>query len=199
MSSWSGRVFRRKTLALWSAYLAIPILVGVTIAVYQVNAPEPTLAESPVDYRILVYRYCRIANLPVVFVHKVVLAESSGNPNAVSRVNAKGLMQIMPAAETDALRRLRRTDRGDLFDPEYNILIGTTYLRMLTDRFDGDAYLVLAAYHMGPTRVATHLRHHPGISGKQLVQLYAGPQTRAYCRKILQGVELRLPVTQRNP
>jgi len=106
-------------------------------------------------------------------------------------------MQILPGAETDVLKRLKRPDRGDLFDPEYNMLIGTTYLRMLTDRFGGDAYLVLGAYHMGPTRVARFLAANPGISGKNLVAHFAGPATRAYCARILQGQELRLPVTPR--
>ena len=157
----------------------------------------PTLDESPINYRILVVRYANRVNLPPVFVHKVVLAESSGNPLAVSKVKAKGLMQILPDAETDVLKKLKREDRGDLFDPEYNLLIGTTYLRMLTDRFGGDAYLVLAAYNMGPTRVARFLAANPGISGKDLVNRFAYQETRGYCAKILQGKELRLPVTRR--
>jgi soluble lytic murein transglycosylase-like protein len=160
-------------------------------------APEPTLDESPRDYRILLCKYARRVNLPEIFVHKVVLAESSGDPYAVSRVNAKGLMQIMPAAEIDALKRLPNQEKGDLFDSEYNLLIGTTYLRILSNRFNGDAYLVLAAYHMGPTRVSQHLARNPDISGKELVDRFAGGATRAYCHKILQGKPLRLQVTTR--
>ena len=177
--------------------LAIVILVvGGALAVWWTTRPPPTLDESPTNYRILVVRYANRVNLAPVFVHKVVLAESSGNPLAVSRVKAKGLMQVLPDAETDVLKKLKREDRGDLFDPEYNLLIGTTYLRMLTDRFGGDAYLVLAAYNMGPTRVARFLAANPGISGKDLVKRFAYQETRDYCAKILQGQELRLPVTQ---
>lgn len=180
------------------AAVAILILAAVLFLFLRLACrSEPTLEESPVNYRILVCQYAQLANLPEVFVHKVVLAESSGRAWVVSSANAKGLMQIRPDAETDALRKLGRTERGDLFDPEYNLLIGTTYLRMLTDRFGGDAYLVLAAYHMGPTRVSAHLARNPGISGKNLVARFAGPATRAYCAKILQGQELRLPLTPR--
>ena len=177
--------------------LAAAILAGAVFGLRWACRPPPTLDESPIDYRILVIRYSDRVNLPQVFVHKVVLAESAGDPLAVSKVNAKGLMQILPAAETDVLKKLKRSEKGDLFDPEYNLLIGTTYLRMMTDRFDGDAYLVLGAYHMGPTRVARFLAANPGISGKALIKRFAGPATRAYCAQILQGKELRLPVTRR--
>lgn len=189
-------VLQRYRLALLAAML---VIAATIFALRPTNLPQDDLGKSPSDYRILICRYARKANLPEVFVHKVVLAESSGRPWAVSRVNAKGLMQILPAAETDVLRELKRTERGNLFNPDYNLLIGTTYLRMLTDRFDGDAYLVLGAYHMGPTRVARYRAANPGISGKELVDRFAGPQTRDYCAKILQGEELRLPVTRLQP
>ena len=181
----------------WGLWLLVLILVGAGFGLRWACRRQPTLEESPIDYRILVIRYANRANLPEVFVHKVVLAESAGDPLAVSKVNAKGLMQILPDAESDVLKKLKRAGRGDLFDPEYNLLIGTTYLRMLTDRFGGDGYLVLAGYHMGPTRVARFRAANPGISGKDLVKQFAGPATRAYCAQILQGEELRLPVTRR--
>jgi soluble lytic murein transglycosylase len=176
---------------------SLVILAGVFIYMRYAPGPELPLEESPVNYRILICRHARKANLPEVFVHKVVLAESSGRPWVVSKVGAKGLMQIMPDAETDTMKKLKRTERGNLFNPDYNLLIGTTYLRILCDQFDGDAYLVLGAYHMGRTRVSSLRTANPGISGKELVTQFAGPKTRAYCEKILQGHELQLPFTQR--
>ncbi|MBC8373894.1 MAG: transglycosylase SLT domain-containing protein [Planctomycetes bacterium] len=173
------------------------LIAGGWAAMRWVCQPAPTVEEAPPTYQILLRRYARRANLPKEFVHKVVMAESSGRSWVVSEASAKGLMQIRPPAETDVLRKLNRSERGDLFDPEYNMLIGTTYLRMLTDRFDGDAYLVLAGYHMGPTRVARYRTANPGISGKELVERFAGPRTRAYCARILEGEELRLPLTRR--
>lgn len=201
---WFFRSRRRRRQAL-AAAIGLVVL-AVLLALNPPEAPKPPpLAESPPSYRILLSKYAARSNLPETFVDTVVLAESSRNPRAVSRVNAKGLMQIMPAAETDVLKKLRRRDRyrnlekGDLFDSEYNLLIGTTYLRMLADRFDGDAYTVLAAYHMGQTRVAGFRRANPGITGKELVAKFAGPQTKAYCHRILQGNELQLPMRDRQP
>jgi len=155
---------------------------------------QPPLAEAPRNYRVLILRYAEKNNLPPDFVHKVVLAESSGRPDAVSRVGAKGLMQIMRPAEIDARKKLGLAEgRGDLFDPEYNIKIGCTYLRMQTDRFRGDAWLVLAAYNMGPTRVSKLAREHPTLNSRELILKHAYKETRDYCTKILGRQELWLP------
>lgn len=135
----------------------------------------------------LVDQHSERTQLPSALLLAVIHAESSGNPQAISHADARGLMQIRPAAETDALRVLRLPDsaRGDLFDPDYNLLIGSTYLAMLFDRFDADAPLALAAYHMGPTRISQLQREHPTLDSQDLIDQHAGPQTQAYVRKVL--------------
>ncbi len=75
-----------------------------------------------------------------------MIAESNGNPQAVSQKGAQGLMQIMP--DTAALLDLRNP-----FDPEENIQAGARYLKSLYELFRGDMELVLAAYNAGPQRV----------------------------------------------
>lgn len=127
--------------------------------------------------------------LSPTLIRDVIRAESGGDPKAVSKVGAKGLMQILPAAEQDAIRRLNLPAdlKGDLFDPTYNLLIGTTYLQHMVERFDGDTYLAVAAYHMGPTRIKKLQREHPHMSGREIVAKFAGPQTRAYVKRVFEG------------
>jgi len=127
--------------------------------------------------------------LPVELVRCVIRAESGGDPRAHSDKNAKGLMQITPPAEEDALRKLE-IPKGDLFDPDYNLAIGCAYLKMLHDRFDGDLHLVIAAYHMGQTRVAKLRRENPGVPSRKLVEKFAGPKTRAYTRRVVREYEV---------
>jgi soluble lytic murein transglycosylase-like protein len=79
-------------------------------------------------------------------VKAVMIAESNGNPKAVSNKGAQGLMQIMP--ETAQFLDLRNP-----FDPDENIQAGTRYLRLLSELFKGNLELVLAAYNAGPQRV----------------------------------------------
>lgn len=79
-------------------------------------------------------------------VKAVMMAESNGNPQAVSHKGAQGLMQIMP--DTAVLLDLRNP-----FDPAENIQAGARYLKSLYQLFRGDMELVLAAYNAGPQRV----------------------------------------------
>ena len=83
----------------------------------------------------------------------VIVAESGGDPNAVSAKGAMGLMQLMP----DTWREIRdRLALGqDPFDVRENVLAGAFYLRRLQERFGLEGGL--AAYNAGPRRYADHL------------------------------------------
>jgi soluble lytic murein transglycosylase-like protein len=90
-------------------------------------------------------------------VKAVMIAESNGNPQALSQKGAQGLMQIMP--DTAVLLDLRNP-----FDPEENIQAGARYLKSLYELFRGDIELVLAAYNAGPQRVIENNWAIPRIS-----------------------------------
>ncbi len=143
----------------------------------------------------LIVHHAQTHDLDPLLVRCVVAAESSGDPLAVSHKNARGLMQITPPAESDVLDRLD-IPPGDLLEPDYNLMIGTAYLAHLRDRFDRDLPLILAAYHMGQTRVARLVRTNPGLDSLRLVEKHAGPQTRAYVVRILRDYAL---ATRRPP
>lgn len=164
-----------------AAALAVGLLAGIWTAR---EVHDYRVDQRMAQHRPLVERYAGESALEPALVMSVVRAESSGDPRAVSRVNARGLMQIMPDTHIEVKRRFGLPD-GDLFEPAYNLRVGTTYLRYLLDRFDEDPHLALAAYHMGPTRVARILRQNPGLTGPQLVARHANPTTRAYVGVVL--------------
>ncbi|HUS46872.1 MAG TPA: lytic transglycosylase domain-containing protein [Phycisphaerae bacterium] len=153
-----------------------------------------------------IIRRCSAAyKVPAELIEAVIRVESAGNANAVSKKQAKGLMQITQVAEQEVLRQghfkiRRKTGEDRFFDPEYNIEIGTAYLRLMIDRFDGDVYQALAAYNMGPTALRALLRKHrrDGESARDCIDREAPKETRDYCReifKLTRGEYARLPVT----
>lgn len=114
-------------------------------AAYQTNAT----AVVPHAYASHIAEAARAHDVDPRLVAAVARRESAWNPNAVSRVGASGLMQLMPAtAQSLGVR--------NVFDPRENIFGGTRYLRKLLDAFGGDLDLALAAYNAGPGAVAKY-------------------------------------------
>ena len=89
----------------------------------------------------------RTHGLDPALIRAVIQTESAFDPYAVSLAGAKGLMQLMPVTA-------REMEVGDVFDPAENIRGGSRYLRYLLDRYGGDLKRALAAYNIGPERVA---------------------------------------------
>ena len=105
-------------------------------------------------YEDLIQEAAGTFDLDPALIRAVMQTESSFNPTVVSRVGARGLMQLMPAlAEEMGVR--------DSFDPRENIMGGARYLRELLDRFRGNVRLALASYNAGPTAVAKYGRVPP--------------------------------------
>lgn len=85
-------------------------------------------------------------DLHPALITAVIHAESNFDPQAISHVGAKGLMQIT----TPTQRYLRL---NDVYNPYKNIHAGAKYLRELIDLFGGDLRLAIAAYNAGPGAV----------------------------------------------
>lgn len=106
----------------------------------------------------------------------VIEVESGYYNLAVSHVGALGLMQLMPATGEELARKLNVAWSGEesLFDPIVNIRLGTAYLKQLSDRYDGNVPLALAAYNWGPGRIDRFLRR-------------GSPPPTEYSRRVLQS------------
>ncbi len=114
--------------------------------------------------------------LEPALVMAVIHVESSGRPQAVSPVGARGLMQIMPPTGKELADRNGIPWEGPdtLLDPIVNVKLGVAYLRKLTDRYQ-DVTTALAAYNWGPGRIDRRLR-----AGKSLPKIYPERVMQAY-------------------
>jgi soluble lytic murein transglycosylase-like protein len=104
-----------------------------------VVAPRPVAA--PASAETAARRHALAPDL----VDAVARQESGYRANAVSRVGALGVMQLMPATA--------RSLGVDPHDPAANLDGGAAYLRAQMDRFGGRIDLALAAYNAGPGAV----------------------------------------------
>lgn len=121
-------------------------------------------------------------------VQAVVLQESAGKKNAVSKAGAQGLMQLMPATGREWHKKLGLKGEYDPFDPEQNKTIGTAYLNYLLDMYDGDKELALTAYNQGFGRVNKLLARTKGKSLDDIIE-FLGPDGQGYAKGVLSKLE----------
>lgn len=112
-------------------------------------------------------------DIDVELLASVVKAESNFRVDAVSRVGARGLMQLMPGTAHDlGVQDVGRADQ--------NIAGGTAYLDSLLKMYKDDVRLALAAYNAGPAAVA---RYH-GVPPYR--------ETRAYVNRVINEFNRRM-------
>ncbi len=111
------------------------------------SLPFSSYSMNPQKLATLEKTYARANSVPLGLVRAVVDAESKGNPYAISRAGAQGLMQLMPATQA-------RYGVCDPYDPAANVDGGTRYLHDLLTKYHNDIQLALAAYNAGPAAVA---------------------------------------------
>ncbi len=121
-----------------------------------IRSSQPRFSPSPgtKKYDPIIQDASRRFGVDFSLLKAIIQAESSFNPEAISRKGARGLMQIMP-------ENFKTLDIRDPFDPMQNIMGGARYFRTLLDRYQGKVALTLAAYNAGPTMVDRYQRIPP--------------------------------------
>ena len=130
----------------------------------------------PLDYRDQILLRSKANGLSAELVAAVIWTESKYDALAVSAKGARGLMQLMPStAKWCALEIGLEYSDEMLFDPDYNIELGTFYLAYLMNKF-GDETLAVAAYNAGEGKVASWI--------KQNLEEIPFPETDMYVKRV---------------
>lgn len=119
---------------------------------------------------------------PLLFL-SLMRQESAFNPEALSGVGARGLMQVMPATA----RTMMRVRKNQLFDPDVNIAVGTKYFLSKLPQYGGDVELTLAAYNAGFARVDQWIKRYPTDNKLLFLDFIPFRETRDYVSSILRN------------
>ena len=183
---------RRRTRLYKAIGIAVLVLalVGLGTAVLMDRLAERTGMVYPMEYTELIRSRAAAEGLEPAYVAAVILAESSYNPQAVSSVNAQGLMQIMPETGEWIAGKFDETYvEGCLFDPETNIRYGCWYLGYLLRRYDGDKRCSTAAYHSGQGTVDGWLKDPEYSTDGRTLNIIGGPRANTYVGRVLEYYE----------
>ena len=143
----------------------------------------------PRPYAEAVVEAGKLAGVPADWIWGVMRQESLYRKNAVSRADARGLMQMRPATAVAVARRwhLPQPRQEGLFDPSLAVPLGAAYLRELLDRHSGQLALSLAAYNAGTTAVARWLPRQ-SMDADVWIENIPYTETRAYVQHILEHI-----------
>jgi soluble lytic murein transglycosylase len=146
----------------------------------------------PLPYQKQLEDFCRPLSLDPFIVAALIRQESEFNPKAVSRSNARGLTQVMPATGRELSRKLRipRYQTSMLFTPETNLKIGTYYLKALSDQLEGKWEATLASYNAGKSRVLAWLGTGTFHEPAEFVESIPFNETRVYVQSVLRNAEV---------
>jgi len=120
------------------------------------RSPETLSALYPKTFGTWIDAEAKKYNLNSILIRSLIRQESAFGIRAQSSANAQGLMQLIPGTAQDVARRLgmkKLEFPEDVFRPEINIPLGTTYISMMIDQFSGSVPFALGAYNAGPTKM----------------------------------------------
>jgi len=143
----------------------------------------------PLAYSDLYARYTSGKGISQSYAMAISRQESAWNPTARSPVGAAGLMQIMPGTATHTVKMFNipgYSNSGQLFDPETNINIGTSYLQYVYQQFGNNRIFSSAAYNAGPGRVRSWLNNSGGkLDAVAFIESIPFSETRSYVKNVL--------------
>jgi soluble lytic murein transglycosylase len=129
-----------------------------------------------------------LVRLPPDWILAVMRQESLFRSDAVSRANARGLMQLLPSTAHQVAQRWQLPlDTAGLFDPATAVTLGAAHLRELLDRFQNQLALALAAYNAGSVSLSRWLPSAP-MAADVWIENIPYDETRGYVQHILEHI-----------
>lgn len=133
---------------------------------------------------------------PLEFTQAITRQESSFDPRARSHANARGMMQFLPATGRSVARQLGMPfSEESLYDPDYNMTLGSYHLGDLTNNFGGSMLLATVAYNAGPGRPPQWVdrcgdpRGNPSAA-LDFIECVPFTETRNYMMRVMENMQI---------
>jgi soluble lytic murein transglycosylase len=164
-------------------FFSLPVN-DVPLAYWQLVFPRPYWQALESD--------AKANGLDPYLVASLIRQESEFNPEAVSRANAYGLMQLLPSTGKSIAKKEgdRHFTTSELLDPTTNLHLGTIDLRHSIDRYNGQVEYALAAYNAGDSPVHQWMSTNNYKDIAEWVESIPYTETREYVQGILRNREV---------
>ena len=154
----------------------------------------------PLAYKTEISQLAKKYNLLPQWIMSIIKQESAWQTDAISRADARGLMQIIDPTAKRLSKKLGINYWGkpQLHNASFNLKLGIFYQRQLFDEFNNHPMLALASYNAGETKANDWLSGFstsPDIWSETIPYL----ETRDYIRKILTNITIYDWLINNNP
>ena len=151
-------------------------------------------------YRALIEPEARAQGLDLSWVYGLMRQESRFVHRAASSAGAQGLMQVMPATGKWVAKKIGMTDyrRDRLAEPQTNVRLGTSYMRIVLDDLEDHPVLASAGYNAGPGR-AKRWRDAASIEGAIYVETIPFDETRHYVKQVMENAVVYAAMMEKRP
>ena len=122
--------------------------------------------------------------------------ESEFDPEAESPSGALGMMQLLPGTAKETAKKIdAEYSREQLYDPVYNMRLGSHYLARMLNAYDGSYVFAIASYNAGPGNVRKWLPAGGSLSGDvydaiNWIEKIPFSETRNYVQRVLENVQV---------
>lgn len=122
--------------------------------------------------------------------------ESEFNPRAKSPAGALGMMQLLKGTAKETARKIGVPyAESRLYEPLYNMELGSAYLQRMINSYDGSYVLAIAAYNAGPGNVRKWIQKF-GTPENDLdnainwIERMPFSETRNYVQRVLENLQV---------
>jgi soluble lytic murein transglycosylase len=144
----------------------------------------------PTPFRAEVTAAAREIGLDPAVVYGLIRQESRFITDARSSVGASGLMQLMPATAQWTARKIGLPYTASMItDQRVNLRLGSSYLKLVLDDFEGSMAMAAAAYNAGPSR-PRRWREGARLETAAWAETIPFPETRDYVKKVLSNASI---------
>ena len=127
-------------------------------------------------------------------VHGITRQESSFDRGAMSRVGARGMMQLMPGTAREESGKIGvGYDLGRLTsDPSYNVMLGSSYFQRMVGQWGGNYVLAVASYNAGAGNVRKWVRAYgdprsPNVDTLRWIEQIPFSETKGYVQRVMEN------------
>ena len=176
--------------------IIIIFLLVITFVLFRIVKVQDIILKEiyPTAYSEYVIKYSEENDLDKYMVYSIIKAESNFNPNVKSQSDAIGLMQLLEETANERANIIEdhNVNEEDLYDPETNIKLGTSYYAYLLKHYNGNNVLALTAYNAGMGNVDTWIKTKVIKSDGSDIENIPYKETNNYVRKILRDYQMYL-------